>query len=65
MGVLRSSSSLMRLRSIHPGRGLRGNSDGRGPAELGVLRVGRAGLREGDAEGIIALNGRYLPGERQ
>ena len=55
----------MRLRSVHPGTGLRGNSDGRGPAELGVLRVGRVGLRVGDAEGMTAKDSRYLVGERQ
>lgn len=47
MGVLRSSSCLMK--SAQPGRGLRGSSEGRtGPAEQGVLRVGRTGLTEGD-----------------
>ena len=59
MGVRKSSSCL--IRSVHAGRGLRGSSDGRtGPAEQGVLRVGRigltgnsrTGLSMGDAEGI-------------
>ena len=37
------------MKSAQPGRGLRGSSDGRtGPAEQGVLRVGRTGLTVGD-----------------
>ena len=47
MGVRKSSSCF--IRSAHAGRGLRGSSDGRtGPAEQGVLRVGRMGLTTGD-----------------
>ena len=61
MGVLISSSCL--IVSSHPERGLRGSSDGRGPADLGVLRVGKVGFLTvmggavvvtGDAEGMIA-----------
>ena len=62
MGVRKSSSCL--IRSAHAGRGLRGSSDGStGPAEQGVLRVGRigltmgdlrTGLSMGDAEGMMA-----------
>ena len=68
IGVLRSSSCLMV--SSHPERGLRGSSDGRGPADLGVLRVGRVGFRTvmggevvvmGDADGMIASCSRYPP----
>lgn len=51
MGVFMSSSCL--IRSIHPGRGLRGSSDGRipadrgssdgkGPADRGVISIGTA-----------------------
>ena len=54
MGVLRSSSSCL-MKSAQPGRGLRGSSDGRtGPAEQGVLRVGRTGFTVGEAEGMAA-----------
>ena len=59
MGVRKSLSSCL-IKSCQMGRGLRGSSEGRtGPAEHGVLRVGRTGftpgdLTIGDAEGMAA-----------
>lgn len=57
MGVFKPSSCL--IKSAHPGRGLRGSSEGRiGPVEVGVWRRGRTGLTVGDADGMTATEER-------
>ena len=38
------------MKSASPGKGLRGSSDGRGPADRGVLSEGREGLMGGEAD---------------
>lgn len=56
MGVLRSSSCLIRS-ATGPARGLRGSSDGRKmPADLGVMREGRVG-RVGEGKEILRVGG--------